>query len=200
MSATGPVKVVMSRDRNQLRKEAYLLRKKFGLEKEKYFPIMEFLELVMPKIDPSFSVVPVEDSELIGRAAETIPEQHLIRVKESVYDGACLGAFWARSVMAHELGHYLCHSDGNVIYAYPALGERIPRDIDPEWQANVFAAELLAPVHLIDEENEYLVSKHFGVPKHTAKTQMVQVRKIQRRHDKRKLSTKRKTVERQLNR
>lgn len=200
MSAAGPIKIVASRNRKKLRKEAYLLRKQFGLEKEKFFPIMEFLELIMPKIDSLFVLEPVEDSELVGRAAETIPEQHLIRVKQSVYNGACDGSYWARSVMAHELGHYLFHSDEHVTYAYPALGEKIPREIDPEWQANVFAAELLAPVHLIDEGSEYLVSKHFGVPAHTAKTQMRQVQRIRRRHHRNGGNAKRKTAERQLNR
>ena len=184
MSAAVRVKVVSARSRNRLRKEAYLLRKRFGLEQVKQFPIMEFLELIMPKIEPTFMVIPVEDDELVGRAAETIPDQHIIRVKQSIYDAACSGIYWARSVMAHELGHYVCHSWEPVTYAYPALGEKVPHEVDPEWQANIFAAELLAPVHLIDEDNEYLVSKHFGVPQGTARTQLRQVRKIQRRHNK----------------
>lgn len=168
MSSGGRVKVVSERNRNRLRKEAFLLRKRFGLEQVKQFPIMEFLELIMPRVDPAFMVIPVEDNELVGRAAETIPEQHTIRVKQSIYDAACDGSYWARSVMAHELGHYICHSGDPVAYAFPALGERVPREVDPEWQANTFAAELLAPVHLIDEANEFLISRHFGVPKGTA--------------------------------
>lgn len=183
---TFPVRTAPEKKRNQLRKEAYLIRKKFGLEKTKLFPIMPFLELVLPQIDSQFALELVEDNELLGRAAETFPEQHLIRVKQSVYDGACLGHYWARSVMAHELGHYLCHSDLTPVYAYPAYGERIPKEIDPEYQADVFAAELLAPVNLIDESSEYLVSKHFGVPKSIARIQMNQSNKVQKRHQKKK--------------
>ncbi len=178
----APVKIVSSRNRNRLRKEAYMLRKKFELEYEKMFPIMEFLELIMPQVDPEFVVVPEEDSNLLGRAAETIPELHMIRVKQSIYDAACAGRYWARLVMAHELGHYLCHGADNVAYAYPAPGEQLPPDIDAERQADIFAAELLVPVNLIDEPSDYLVSKHFGVPKGVARTQMGQARRVRKRH------------------
>ena len=159
-----------------------MLRKRFELEHDKMFPIMEFLELIMPKIDPEFVVVPVEDSDLPGRAAETIPELHMIRVKQSIYDAACAGGYWARLVMAHELGHYLCHGDDNVAYAYPVSGEQLPPDIDAERQADIFAAELLVPVNLIDEPSEFLVSKHFGVPKGVARTQIGQAKRVQKRH------------------
>ena len=169
-----------------MRKEAYMLRKRFGLERVKTFPIMEFLELIMPQIDPLFMLVPEEDSDLPGRAAETIPELHIIRVKQSVYDAACQGYHWARLVMAHELGHYLLHGDEKVAYAHPAQEERVPDEINAEKQADIFSAELLAPVHLISESSDYLVSKHFGVPKSVARIQMNQARKVQRRHQHRR--------------
>lgn len=177
-----PVKIVRSRTRNQLRTEAYMLRKKFGLETQEKFPIMEFLELIMPQIDSEFQVLPVEDSELPGRAAETFPDLHLMRVKQSVYDAACNGGYWARLVMAHELGHYICHGDESPSYAYPMSGEKIPSAVDPERQADIFAAELLAPVNLIQDLSDYLVSKRFGVPRSIARIQMNQAKKIQRRH------------------
>lgn len=170
-----------------MRSQAYMLRKKFGLEHLKLFPIMQFLELIMPQIDPLFQVIPVEDSELRGCAAETIPSLHMIKVKQSIYDAACAGNAWARLVMAHELGHYMCHGDEAPSYAHPAPGEKIPDEINSERQADIFAAELLAPVHLITEPSDYLVSKHYGVPRSVARIQMNQVKKIRRRHDKKRL-------------
>ena len=85
--------------------------------------------------------------------------------------------------MAHELCHYYLHSDDHVAYAYPAPEEETSKETDPEWQANVFAAELLAPVHLIDEDiqSAFLISKQFGVPLHTAKTQLRQSIKVHQR-------------------
>jgi len=155
---------------------------RFGLDKVKKFPVMEFLELAMPQIDEEFMLVPVEDDELKGRAAETIPTEHVIRVKQSVYDAACQGSYWARTVMAHELGHYMLHGEETVAYAHAAPGERIPDEINAERQADIFAAELLAPVHLVDETSDYLVSKHFGITLGMARSQMNQLRRVQKRH------------------
>ena len=176
------IKIVSSRNRKRLRKEAYILRMRFGLDKVKKFPVMEFLELAMPQIDEEFMLVPVEDDELKGRAAETIPTEHVIRVKQSVYDAACQGSYWARTVMAHELGHYMLHGEKTVAYAHAAPGERIPDEINAERQADIFAAELLAPVHLVDETSDYLVSKHFGITLGMARSQMNQLRRVQKRH------------------
>lgn len=185
MYTLPPIKIVTPRTRKQLRKEAYMLRKRFELEREKEFPIMDFLEFVMPQIDPKFIVIPEEDTDLAGRAAETIPELHMIRVKQSIYDAACQGGRWARIVMAHELGHYLCHGEENVTYTYPTPGERLSPEIDAEKQADIFAAELLVPVHLIDETSEFLVSKHFGVPRSVARIQMGQAKRVRKRHHRR---------------
>lgn len=77
---------------------------RFGLDKVKKFPVMEFLELAMPQIDEEFMLVPVEDDELKGRAAETIPTEHVIRVKQSVYDAACQGSYWAERSWRMNLG------------------------------------------------------------------------------------------------
>ncbi|MBR6096834.1 MAG: ImmA/IrrE family metallo-endopeptidase [Oscillospiraceae bacterium] len=187
-----PDGVATPRERKELRKETYLIRKKFGLEREKYFEIVLFLELILPRLDPLFVLDPVEDSELIGRAAETIPEQHLIRVKQSIYDAACSGNYWARFVLAHELAHYILHGNKNVAYAYLDPNEKIPRTMNPERQADVFASELLVPVNLITESDEYLVSKHFGVPRSTARIQMGQANRIRRRHEQKKLTSKKK--------
>lgn len=176
------IKIVSSRNRKRLRKEAYMLRMRFGLDKVKKFPVMEFLELVMPQIDEEFILLPVVDDELKGRAAETIPAEHMIRVKQSVYDAACQGSYWARTVMAHELGHYMLHGEETVAYAHAAPGERIPDEINAERQADIFAAELLAPVHLVDETSDYLISKHFGITLGMARSQMNQVRRVQKRH------------------
>ena len=106
----------------------------------------------------------------------------MIRVKQSVYDAACQGSYWARTVMAHELGHYVLHGEDTVAYAHEAPGERVPDDINAERQADIFAAELLAPVHLVDETSDYLVSKHFGITRGMARSQMNQVRRVQKRH------------------
>ena len=85
------VRIVPPRDRRNIRKDTYELRKIMGLNEVFYFPIIEFLELVLPQIDPEFYVEPVDDDLLPGRMAETVPEDHLIRVRVYVYDAAGKG-------------------------------------------------------------------------------------------------------------
>lgn len=109
------------------------------------FDIIKFLEHKLPKIDPEFTLEIVEDTELFGAYAAACPYEHLIKVRESVYEGAIKGNGRDRFTLCHELGHYIFHKPENVIFL------RADRDIetyrDPEWQANTFAGELLVPVH-----------------------------------------------------
>ena len=176
------VRVAQSMTRNQIRKFTYQLRKELGLLQQERFPIMHILENVMPIIYPGFYINPVEDKELPGRMAETLPEDCMIRVRESVYLAACNGGAWARMIMAHELGHFLFHNTKNTAFAYTEQGCRLPPDIDPERQADIFAAELLIPYHLIGEKNIYQVQKAFGVSRSAAKAQIQHAMKVRKRH------------------
>lgn len=176
-------RVAQARNRNQIRKYTYQLRKDLGLDQTEYFPIMRILENVLPLIYPEFHIEAVEDKELPGRMAETTPEQWVIRVRQSVYTAACNGVAWARMIMAHELGHFLFHNTQNTTFAYVEKGSRLPPDIDPERQADIFAAELLIPYHLIKDKNVFQVKKHFGVSQSAAEAQLRQAAKVKKRHD-----------------
>lgn len=169
------VRIVPPRSRKQIREFTYKLREALGLTDTPYFPIVQVLEWLLPEIDSEFVLEPVPDSELVGRSAETIPDQHLIRVKESVYNAACNGHPWARQILAHELGHYIFHDSRNVAYASPSHGEHIPKRFMPEYQADVFSAELLAPVHLVQGCSQNYIAQRFGVPRGMAEGQLKQV-------------------------
>ena len=176
-------RVAQAKNRNQIRKYAYQLRKDLGLDQTEYFPIMRILENVLPLIYPEFHIEAVEDNELPGRMAETTPEQGVIRVRQSVYSAACNGVAWARMIMAHELGHFLFHDSQNTTFAYVETGSRLPPDIAPERQADIFAAELLIPYHLIKDKNVYQIKKHFGVSRSAAEAQLRQAAKVKKRHE-----------------
>lgn len=196
MSEVLGVRIVPPRDRNSIRKDTYRLREIMGLKDDLYFPIMKFLENAMPLVEPDFYVEAVEDEQLPGRMAETIPEQHLIRVRMSVYDAACKGHTWARKIMAHELGHYIYHDAKHIAYACPEPGTKIPKQFMPEYQADVFAAELLAPINLIRGMNPHAISQKCGVPLSSARGQLTQaahtkVGRKKKRAAKRKGSTAR---------
>lgn len=193
-------RIAQSKNRNQIRKDAYQFRKNLGLHQAEYFPIMRILENVLPLVYPDFHIEAVEDNELPGRMAETTPEQSVIRVRLSVYEAACNGVAWARMIMAHELGHFLLHDSQNTTFAYIEKGSRLPPDVDPERQADIFAAELLVPYHLIKDKNVYQVKKHFGVSQSAAEAQLRQAAKVKKRHDKKAHEKEKRPSPEQLNR
>ena len=186
MSDVLGARIVPPRDRKSIRKDTYKLREILGLKNELYFPIMQFLESCLPLLDTDFHIEVVKDNLLPGRMAETIPDQHLIRIKESVYNGACLDHPWARKVMAHELGHYLYHDSTKIAYAHPQRGEQFPKQFNPEYQAEVFASELLAPINLIKGQHPRWIAQKCGVPYGTAEGQLVQVAHTQKERKKKK--------------
>lgn len=157
--------------RSALREYAYKIRKELGLEKELYFPIVEFLE-IMPEIFQNFSFQIVEDNEMeTYKHAETDVDNEIIYIKQSVYDGAYDGNGRDRFTIAHEIGHYLLLSVSKVKFSRTSLVPKVYED--PEWQANVFAGELLIPHHLIKRfKRPETIAKKCGVSISAASLQL----------------------------
>ena len=170
--------MVPPRNRESIRRDTYLLRKKLNLSQTPYFPIVRFIEHVLPLSDPSFSFEIAEDEELRGVHAEYVPHSNTIRVK-------------ARSTLAHELGHYYYHDEKNVRYAKLDFGQKIPPDYDPERQANIFAAELLAPIHLLKGMTEKQISREFGVSNAIASRQILALERVNKRQERKHQAKKR---------
>lgn len=105
----------------------------------------------------------VEDWALFGMEAQTKPDENFIQIRQSVYDLATEGDGHCRFTLAHELGHLLLHKGQEaVIYA---RGEIPKHEIyeDSEWQADVFASELLMDSRLVDSNKSASeVAKIFG--------------------------------------
>lgn len=118
------------------------LKKKVGLQNVSPFPIVFFFETILPQIvqDFNFEILPVEEMET--KYGETIPGINLIRIREDVYYQAVEGEENDKKTIAHEIGHLLMHDD--IILCKVAEGEQINPCEDPEWQADVFAEELLS--------------------------------------------------------
>lgn len=185
------VKLALPRDRNSIRRSTYLLRQKLGLKDTPYFPIVEFLENVLPEIDPTFHIEILEDLELPGVQAEYVPSLNVVRIKNSVYEAAVSGYWWARSTLAHELGHYYFHDEKSVRYAKLDPCKKVPPDFDPERQANVFAAELLAPIDLIGGLSEREIGSRCGVSYQIAKRQLRVLERIRLRKEGKRRAKKR---------
>jgi len=143
------------------------LRKAFGLENERRFPVLEFIENVlcaqMEMVD--FQVWSKE--EMKSAEGYTCPKGTFLALREDVYLSACAGEGRARFTAAHELGHFVLHSnrplarvpDRSVVKPYMLA----------EPQAHRFAAELLMPrEHMQPTDTVPVVMARHGVSSEAA--------------------------------
>lgn len=158
--------------RKNIQDYIYHLKKAVGMEDILYFPIIVFLENILPILIPEFQleIVPVE--EMGNKHGETYPSKNLIRIREDVYLRAIDGLGRDRLTIAHEIGHLLMHEDDSIALCRLAPNERLKAFEDPEWQANAFGGELLASTYLIRGMSAEEVSKKCGVSIDAAKVQL----------------------------
>jgi Zn-dependent peptidase ImmA (M78 family) len=132
-------------------------------------------------LDPEFVWEVLPTHEMGDEHGLTIPSEHIIRLREDVYNRACDGHGRDRMTVAHEIGHYLLHRTPAVF----ARGDNKKKKEEPlppfrssEWQANCFGAELLVFPEGIDASMaDTEVAKMRGVSKDAAAYQMRTYRK-----------------------
>jgi hypothetical protein len=164
--------VANSLSRLDIRREALLIRKTFGFDKQLYFPIIRFVELILPQLMPEFVFDVASEDELGDCHGLTYPERHLMRIREDVYLRADEGIGRDRATIAHELGHYILHQPSRVAHARIEFGATLPAFKSPEWQAKAFAGELLVPAHLVKGMKSWEVVKLCGVSQEAAELQL----------------------------
>lgn len=118
-------------------------RDMFGLQDVLCFPIVPFIEWCLPELGMDYEIVPV--SEMKNAYGVTHTGKNVMQIREDTYVGAVSGNPRDRFTLCHELGHFLLHTPERVSFA---RGD-VPAYMNPEWQANAFAAELMAPYELI---------------------------------------------------
>lgn len=155
--------------RNNLRTFALRLRETFDLHQELYFPVMSFLEHVMPSICEGFhyEIVPGHDLPE-KRHAEIDVAKRVIRIREDVYEGAVDGKGQHRMTIMHEIAHYLLLVLCGVKFSR-AFGE-VPAEAyrDPEWQAKALAGEIMCPAHQIRHLSATQIVRECGVSRSAA--------------------------------
>lgn len=114
----------------------------------KFLDVIDLIEHKLPIIFPNFRYEIVRDEELPDREAEFNPVEFCIRVRETVYEKAQNLDGRSRFTLAHELGHFFLHRDQTLAFGHPSENGSIPPYQHSEWQANIFARNLLAPRHL----------------------------------------------------
>lgn len=161
--------------RNKIRELTFSLRSILGLENNPFFPIVHLLEIVLPEADPEFNYIIESESAMPHEYALCYPEENTIYIREDVYERAVKGVPRDRFTIAHEVGHYIMHTPSRMRLARRNNEEKLPSYLCPEWQANTFAGELLAPAHIVKGMSKSEVAKRCGV---SLKVGEIQLNKI----------------------
>lgn len=124
--------------------------------------MLDVVKAVEHNIAIGFEVV--DQDELGGLYGLSIPDKGVIKITNPIYEDAVNGDKFARHVMAHELGHFVMHNSG-MSFASAAIGEIFRKEESSEWQADIFADYLLAPVeHIKSSSTAANLSATCGIP------------------------------------
>ena len=152
--------------RKRISEITYIVRSAFGFENEEYFPIVACIEFLAAE-DDDFNFEIVEPAELSDTYATTNTDQNVMYIRKDVYERAANGNPRDRFTLCHELGHYFLHQPGMISNARG----KVPKYCDPEWQANTFAGELMAPKHLIKNMQPEEIAQKCGMSRVAAEIQ-----------------------------
>ena len=139
VSQVPPIKRVQIRG---IARKIREINQQFGGGDGAFFDIVQFLDIILPRHCDSFCLEVVEGYELGDAHGLTLPDENRILIREDVYLGACDGYGRDRMTMAHELGHYVLHSNLGFARRIRGAGS-IPKYESSEWQADDFGGELL---------------------------------------------------------
>jgi len=147
---------------DQIGATANNLRQRLQLQDEAYFPVMDVLERIMDHQVEGFHLLAGDRQEMGNAEGYTSPDGSFIMLREDVYDAAWAGDPRARFTAAHELGHWMMHTDIPLARALPE--ENVKPFMLSEPQANQFAAELLMPARFfVVGEGAQAVRNRHGV-------------------------------------
>lgn len=129
--------------KKNIQKYALMFRSVFQENIHQPFDVLSCLEVGLAKATQHEFNFDLQSRDYMGMTeAAVLPDKKLMHIREDVYNALHSNDPRARFTIAHEFGHLFMHKgvalnrgDGNH-KAYE----------DSEWQANYFAAELLAPL------------------------------------------------------
>jgi len=159
MSNSHCIALPMSRE--EIYKITKEMRTALRLENKMKFPVIDFFEKTLFNLIDNYN----------------FPEQKLITIREDVYINACNNEGRARMTIAHEIGHLFLHTNNNLSFAR-SDNNCYKRYLDPEWQAKVFAGELLIPKDLIIGLSPMDIMNNCGVSYEAAKLHHDIIKKI----------------------
>jgi len=163
---------VEPKSREELRTLAKIVRENLQIDNMLYVPIVSLLD-VLSKLFEKFSYEIIEDSEFPTFIhADTNPITGHIRIKQSVYDGACEGVGRDRMTIAHEICHYFTLCLCGFQYRR-SFSKKIKTFEDPEWQAKCMAGELMIDKELVRGMSPSEIAEKCGVSFSAAEYQYI---------------------------
>lgn len=153
-----------------IRELVRVFKQMMGLPDDGYVDIVGLLEWGLSTMGVDFQIVGKD--EMKENHGETFPSLGIIRIREDVYERACNGYGRDRLTIAHEIAHLFIHQQENVAFAKADPRMRLPAYRDPEWQADAFAGELLAPARYLQGLSLFEIERKYGVSEKAARVQM----------------------------
>ncbi len=156
--------------RQNLRNLAAKMHELLHYDGKSPFPVVDVVELVLPKIIPGFDFQIIPEEEMGEDHGRTYPDRHLMLIRQDVYDRACMGYGRDRFTIGHELSHQLLHEGVNVTLARSNSPHKTFED--SEWQADALAGELLMPHVRIRSLSIEQIVEIYQVSPSAARTQL----------------------------
>lgn len=153
--------------RSRIRTIVKEFREVIGCNEITYFPIVQCIEWILANPESGMDLEIVDPGEMQDTYGTTNTEKNVMRIRSDVYEGAVKGIPRDRFTLCHELGHYILHQPEFMSYARG----NIPRYCQPEWQANTFAGELMAPYDLAKDMSIEEIMEKCGMSKQAAAIQ-----------------------------
>lgn len=163
--------------RKQIRAFAKYIRGLCGMTNSLYFPVVEFFENILPNLIDDYTYEIVAQSEMPDKEGETIPSINTVKIREDVYEKAIRGDGRARFTIMHEVGHLLMHDNNRVALCRKSNNVTPKVYESPEWQADVFAGEILIAKHLIEGMSVNEIELCCGVSHKAAEYQYKQIKR-----------------------
>ncbi|WP_214857975.1 ImmA/IrrE family metallo-endopeptidase [Exiguobacterium sp. s191] len=153
------------RSKRDLREFAFGLRSALEMEDVPQIDIIRILEHdLLGAFGESLELEIVETCEMEEYALYRFDLNKII-IREDVYLAAANMNPRHRFTIAHEIGHLFLHKNVKQL-ARSDVKRKIYED--PEWQADVFAAEFLAPSHLLGNLSPSEIASTFGISRQAA--------------------------------
>ncbi|MDL5377132.1 ImmA/IrrE family metallo-endopeptidase [Exiguobacterium mexicanum] len=163
--------------RKDIRDIAFVLRGIFGQGMNMNLDIIDVLEAGMFNFFGEAYELQIVDRDEMHEYALYLPDIKTIVIREDVYEQALKGNPRHRFTIAHEIGHAVLHNDIRKLARIQGKLPNIKAYENPEWQANEFAGELLAPAHLIADLDVDQIVEQCGVSWSVASHRFNNIRK-----------------------